>query len=52
MSLDGIVYPHLIEETRIKPGHVRTTQGNVTTLADLKQVIRAGFKIKTTNNPL
>ena len=46
MSLDGLVYPHLIEETRIKPGVVRTTQGNVTTLADLKAVIRSGFKIK------
>jgi hypothetical protein len=52
MSLDGIVYPHLIEETRIKPGNIRTTQGNVSTLADLKQVIRTGFKIKTTNQPI
>jgi hypothetical protein len=49
MSLDGIVYPQLIEETRIKPGQIRTTQGNVSTLADLKQVIRTGFKIKTPN---
>jgi hypothetical protein len=46
MSLDGLIYPHLIEETRIKPGVVRTTQGNVSTLADLKSVIRSGFKIK------
>jgi hypothetical protein len=47
MSLDGIVYPHLIEETRIKAGYIRTTQGNVSTLADLKQIIRSGFKIET-----
>lgn len=46
MSLDGIIYPHLIEETRIKPGYIRTTQGNVTTLSELKQVIRTGSLIK------
>jgi hypothetical protein len=29
----------LVEETRLKPGYVRTSQGNVSTLAELKRVI-------------
>ena len=42
MSLDGKLYPYLIEETRIKPGFVRTTKGNVTHLSGLRQVIKTG----------
>jgi hypothetical protein len=44
MSLDGMVYPHLIEETRIKPGYIRTNLGNVSTLAELKHIIRTGTR--------
>ena len=32
ISLDGQIYPHLIEETRLKPGTLWTSKGNVTTL--------------------
>ena len=39
MSLDGQIYPHLIEETRLKPGTIWTSKGNVTTLVELRQVI-------------
>jgi hypothetical protein len=39
MSIDGKLYPHLVEETRLKPGYIRTSQGNVSTLAELKRVI-------------
>ena len=39
MSLDGKLYPYFIEETRIKPGFVRTTKGNVTHMSALRQVI-------------
>ena len=46
MSLDGIVYPHLIEETRLKPGKIYTSSGNVTNLADLKQVLRTRISTK------
>jgi len=46
MSLDGLVYPHLIEETRLKPGFIRTVVGNVSTLAELKQVLRTGNLLK------
>ena len=35
MSLDGVVYPYLVEETRLKPGVIRTTNGNVFTLPAL-----------------
>ena len=45
MSLAGQVYPHLIEESRIKPGSIWTTKGNVTTLAQLKAVMSAGLRI-------
>ena len=45
MSLSGQVYPHLIEESRIKPGSICTTKGNVNTLAQLKAVLSAGLRI-------
>ena len=40
MSLLGEVYPRLIEETRMKPATIRTSMGNVTTVTDLKKVLR------------
>ena len=46
MSLDGYLYPFLVEETRIKPGFVPTTRGNVSHLAQLKKVIRSRFQLK------
>ena len=39
MSLDGKVYPHLVEETRIKPGFIRTPLGNASTLSELKSML-------------
>ena len=42
MSVDGVVYPHLVEETRLKPGVLWTTKGNVYTLTQLRQVLRTG----------
>ena len=42
MSLDGKLYPYLIEETRIKPGFVRTSKGNVTHMSSLRQIIKSG----------
>ena len=46
MSLDGQIYPHLIEETRLKPGTIWTSKGNVTTLDELRQTLSTGLKIK------
>ena len=42
MSLDGKLYPYLIEENRIKPGFIRTTKGNVTSMSGLRQVVKSG----------
>ena len=46
MSLDGYLYPFLIEETRIKPGLIPTTRGNVSHLAELKKVIRSRLQLQ------
>ena len=42
MSLDGKLYPYLIEENRIKPGFIRTTKGNVNSMSGLRQVVKSG----------
>ena len=46
-SLTGQIYTILVEETRLKPCVIWTTKGNVHTLAELKQVLRAGLKISS-----
>ena len=45
MSLDGVVYPHLVEETRLKPGVIWTTKCNVYTLTQLRQVLSTNIRI-------
>ena len=46
ISLNGYLYPFLVEETRIKPGFIPTTRGNVSHLAELKKVIRSRFQLQ------
>ena len=46
MSLDGYLYPFLVEETRIKPGFIPTTRGNVSHIAELKKIIRSRFQLQ------
>ena len=46
MSLDGYLYPFLVEETRIKPGFIPTTRGNVSHLTELKKIIRFRFQLQ------
>ena len=46
MSLDGQIYPHLIEETRLKPGTIWTSKSNVTTLVELRKALSTGLKIQ------
>ena len=46
LSLDGQIYPHLIEETRLKPGTIWTSKANVTTLVELRQALSTGLKIQ------
>ena len=43
MTLDGKLLQGLFEHERIKPAVIRTSEGNVTYLAHLKQVISVGM---------
>ena len=45
MTLDGKILRGLFEHERLKPPNIRTSQGNVQNLAQLKQIINVGFKI-------
>ena len=45
MTLDGKVLRGLFEHERLKPANIRTSHGNIQNLAQLKQVMNAGFKI-------
>ena len=42
---DGLVYPHLIEQSRLKAGTIWTTKGNVNNLADLRKALSTGLNI-------
>ena len=48
MSLDGLIYPHLIEQSRLKAGTVWTTKGNVNNLAGLRKALGTGLSIGAT----
>ena len=43
MTLDGKLLWGLLEHKRIKPAVIRTSEGNITNLAHLKQVISVGM---------
>ena len=45
MTLDGRILRGLFEHKRLKAVNIRTNQGNVQNLAQLKQIMNAGFKI-------
>ena len=45
MSLDGLIYPNLIEQSRLKAGTIWTTKGNVNNLADLRRALSTGLSI-------
>ena len=47
MSLDGIIYPKLIEESRLKAGSLWTHKGKVTTLAELRHALSPNMTIKS-----
>ena len=44
MTLHGKILRGLFEHERLKPASLRTSQGNVHNLAQLKQIINAGIK--------
>ena len=43
--------PHLIEETRLKPGKIWTSKGNVMNLVELRQALSTGLKIQENKTP-
>ena len=45
LSLDGYLYPFLIEETRIKSGFIPSTRGNVSHLVGLKKLSGCSYKM-------
>ena len=44
MTLDGRLLRGLFEHERLKPTNIGTSQGNIQNLAQLKQIMNAGFK--------
>ena len=44
MTLDGRILRGLFEHERLKPTNIRTSQGNIQNLAQLKQIMNAGLK--------
>ena len=50
MTLDGRILRGLFEHERLKPTYIRTHQGNVQNLVQLKQVMNVGLKIQQTFN--
>ena len=45
MSLHGLIYPNLIEQSRLKVGTIWTTKGNVNNLADLRKAHSTALSI-------
>ena len=45
MTVDGRILRGLFEHERLKPANLRMSQGNIQNLAQLKQIMNAGFKI-------
>ena len=44
MTLDGKILRGILEHERLKPAGIRTNQGNVQNLADLRQVMNTNLK--------
>ena len=44
MTLDGKISRGLLKHERLKPANIRTSQGKVCNLAQLKQIINVGLK--------
>ena len=43
MSLDGILYPVIVEEARLKPGLVATHKGPVRNMSELKKAAQLAY---------
>ena len=46
MTLDSKILRGLFEHERLKPTNIRTNQGIIQNLAQLKQIMNTGFKIQ------
>ena len=46
MTLDGRILRGLFEHERSKPTNIRTSQGNIQKLAQLKEIMNAGLKFQ------
>ena len=44
-TLDGIMLKGIFEHKRLKPAVIRTSQGNIQKLAELKQVMNTDMKL-------
>ena len=45
MTLDGVMLRGIFEHERLKPAIIRTNQGNVQNLAELKQIMNMELKL-------
>ena len=45
MTLDGNILRGIFEHKRLKPIIIRTNQGNVQNLADLREIMNANLKV-------
>ena len=45
MTLDDRILRGLFEHERLEPANIRTSQGNIQNLAQLNQIMNAGFTI-------
>ena len=45
MTLDGVMLRGIFEHERLKPAIIRTNQGNVQNLAELKQIMNTELKL-------
>ena len=44
MTLDGKILRGIFEHERLKPANIRTSEGNVCNLAQIKQIIKVGLQ--------
>ena len=45
MTLDGVMLRGILEHERLKPAVIRTNQGNIQNLAELKQIMNTELKL-------
>ena len=45
MTLDGVMLRGIFEHKRLKPTIIRTSQGNIQNLAELKQIMNTDLKL-------